>query len=87
MQAADVEFGMPRSVRTTVSLPEDQYRELSRIAKDQHVSTAWVVRDALRSYFAERYPLLEPGVSRKRDAVGIGRILKKKRLSANGKEK
>lgn len=70
---------MPNSVRTTVSLPKDQYREVARIAKDQHVSTAWVIRDALRSYIAARYPLLE-SASSNRDVIGIGAIAKRKKL-------
>jgi hypothetical protein len=48
---------MPKSVRTTISLPTDQYKELVKIAKDQRVSTAWIFREAVRSYLASRYPL------------------------------
>lgn len=50
---------MGRSVRTTFSLPAEQHSELLRIADDSHVSTAWVVREAVRIYLAERYPLLQ----------------------------
>lgn len=41
---------MARSVRTTVSVPEELYAALARAAKSSHVSTAWVIRDALRQY-------------------------------------
>jgi predicted transcriptional regulator len=71
---------MPKSVRTTISLPMDQYRELTRIASEQHVSTAWVMRDALRAYIASRYPLLEQGMSGERDGGHIARNSKKKKL-------
>lgn len=50
---------MGKSVRTTCSLPAEQHGELLRIAEDCHVSTAWVVREAVRLYLAERYPLLQ----------------------------
>lgn len=48
-----------RTVRASVSFPEDQYIELERIASQQCVSLAWVVRDAVQSYLANRWPLLE----------------------------
>ncbi|EKS9885722.1 CopG family transcriptional regulator [Burkholderia pyrrocinia] len=49
---------MAKSVRTTVSLPAEQLTELEKIARDSHVSTSWVVREAVRQYLAGRYPLL-----------------------------
>jgi len=48
-----------RIVRASVSFPEDQYAELERIALDQRVSLAWVVREAVQSYLVTRWPLLE----------------------------
>jgi hypothetical protein len=42
-----------------VSFPEDQYAELERIAQDQRVSLAWVVREAVQTYLVQRWPLLE----------------------------
>lgn len=48
-----------RTVRASVSFPEDQYAELERIALDQRVSLAWVVREAVQSYLVKRWPLLE----------------------------
>jgi hypothetical protein len=48
-----------RTVRASVSFPEDQYAVLERIALDQRVSLAWVVREAVQFYLAERWPLLK----------------------------
>lgn len=45
-----------RTVRASVSLPEDQYAELERIAEQQRVSVAWVVREAVQSYLISRWP-------------------------------
>jgi metal-responsive CopG/Arc/MetJ family transcriptional regulator len=45
-------------VRASISLPEAQYVELERIAKSQRVSLAWVVREAVRDYLANRWPLI-----------------------------
>jgi hypothetical protein len=47
-----------RTVRASVSFPEDQYAELERIAQNQRVSLAWVVREAVQSYLVTRWPLL-----------------------------
>jgi metal-responsive CopG/Arc/MetJ family transcriptional regulator len=54
-------FTLPaeRTVRASVSFPEDQYAELERIAQSQRVSLAWVVREAVQSYLVTRWPLLE----------------------------
>lgn len=46
-----------RTVRASVSFPEDQYAELERIAQDQRVSLAWVVREAVQTYLVQRRPL------------------------------
>lgn len=48
-----------RTVRASVSFPEDQYTELERIAQEQRVSLAWVVREAVQSYLVTKWPLLE----------------------------
>lgn len=37
-------------VQTTFSLPAEEQGELLRIAEDSHVSTAWVVWEAVRLY-------------------------------------
>ncbi len=46
------------TVRASVSFPEDQYAELERIANQQRVSLAWVVREAVQNYLVTRWPLL-----------------------------
>lgn len=50
-----------RTVRASVSFSQQDYRDLERIAKDQRVSLAWVVRDAVQHYIKSRWPLLEAG--------------------------
>ncbi|MGP1676786.1 MAG: CopG family transcriptional regulator [Burkholderiales bacterium] len=47
-----------RTIRASVSFPEDQYSELERIADQQRVSLAWVVREAVQAYLVTRWPLL-----------------------------
>ena len=47
------------TVRASISFPKNQYAELARIAQQQRVSLAWVVRDAVQTYLATRWPLLE----------------------------
>jgi len=46
-----------QSVRASVSLPAEDYAELEAIARDQRVSLAWVVRDAVTRYLDGRRPL------------------------------
>ena len=45
---------MAKSIRTTVSVPEELYAALAKAAESRHVSTAWVIRDALRLYLGEQ---------------------------------
>ena len=45
-------------VRTTVSIPTKHYSQLEELARQNKVSIAWVVRDAIDRYLAERAPLL-----------------------------
>ncbi|MCS6497139.1 MULTISPECIES: ribbon-helix-helix domain-containing protein [pseudomallei group] len=45
---------MAKSVRTTVSVPAELYADLAKAAESSHVSTAWVIREALRLYLGER---------------------------------
>jgi predicted DNA-binding ribbon-helix-helix protein len=47
-----------KSARTSVTFPVELYETLERIARDQKVSVAWVVRDAAEKYVDERWPLL-----------------------------
>jgi metal-responsive CopG/Arc/MetJ family transcriptional regulator len=43
-----------KSIRTTVSIPANLYSDLAKAAESSHVSTAWVIREALRVYFGGR---------------------------------
>jgi metal-responsive CopG/Arc/MetJ family transcriptional regulator len=46
-----------RTVRASVSFPEDQYAELELIARQHRVSLAWVVREAVQTYLVARQPV------------------------------
>ncbi len=46
------------TVRTTVSLPQDDYSELEVMAEQKKVSVAWVVRRAIEEYLQRQSPLL-----------------------------
>ncbi len=48
----------PKRVRTSVTVPIEDYRELERLAQQKKVSVAWIVRDAVDQYLAGRRPLL-----------------------------
>lgn len=50
-----------RSVRASISFPEEQYTVLEMIAAEHRVSLAWVVRDAVDVYLKARWPLFVPG--------------------------
>ena len=52
-----------RSVRASISFPEEQYSVLEKIAAEHRVSLAWVVRDAVDGYLKARWPLLAQGGS------------------------
>ena len=43
--------------RASVTFPADLYAELERIAEENKVSVAWVVRDAVEKYVEAQYPL------------------------------
>jgi predicted DNA-binding ribbon-helix-helix protein len=47
-----------KSVRASVTLSIERYRELEMIAGEKKVSVAWVVREALDRYVTDRWPLL-----------------------------
>lgn len=51
----------PKTARASVSFPREIYESLEQIAQEKKVSVAWVVRDAVEKYVAERCPLLERG--------------------------
>ena len=46
------------AVRASISFPTELYETLEIIAKGKKVSLAWVVRDAVESYVADKWPLL-----------------------------
>lgn len=50
-----------KTVRASISFPEEQYQVLERIAAENKVSLAWVVRDAIDGYLKSRWPLLPQG--------------------------
>jgi len=45
------------SVRTTVSIPAEDYAELEDLAERKKVSVAWVVREAVAQYLQSESPL------------------------------
>jgi predicted DNA-binding protein len=45
------------SVRASISFPAEAYNSLDEIAKQKKVSLAWVVREAVEKYLAEKWPL------------------------------
>lgn len=54
-----------RTVRASISFPEEQYQVLERIAAENKVSLAWVVRDAIDGYLKSKWPLLPQGTDAK----------------------
>lgn len=57
MPSAAKETKPKASVRTTVSVPADDYAELEQIAKRKKVSVAWVVRDCIDRFLRTEAPL------------------------------
>jgi hypothetical protein len=49
--------------RLSVSLTDDQYRHLTEIARKNHVSIAWVVREAIERLLKDDAPLFHIGNS------------------------
>jgi len=45
------------AVRSSISFPPEIYTSLEGIAKEKKVSLAWVVREAVEKYLAEKWPL------------------------------
>jgi predicted transcriptional regulator len=43
--------------RVSVSLPPEVHSTLEQIAQEKKVSVAWVVRDAVDKYLADKWPL------------------------------
>lgn len=51
-----------RTVRASICFPEEHYQVLERIAAENKVSLAWVVRDAINGYLKSRWSLLPQGI-------------------------
>jgi len=47
----------PCSLRASVSFPPETYRTIEDIAKQNKVSVAWVIRDAVEEYVSDQWPL------------------------------
>lgn len=61
-QAKRKEIGAhERTVRASISFSEEQYQVLEKIATENKVSIAWVVRDAIDDYLKFKWPLLTQG--------------------------
>lgn len=45
------------AVRASISFPTSVYENLEIIAREKKVSLAWVVRDAVERYLADKWPL------------------------------
>jgi metal-responsive CopG/Arc/MetJ family transcriptional regulator len=58
------------SIRASISFPTDVYNSLDEIAKQKKVSLAWVVREAVEKYLADKWPLF--------GHAGVGEIGSKK---------
>jgi len=47
----------PRRIRASISFPPEMYKTLEGIAAEKKVSLAWVVREAVEKYMADKWPL------------------------------
>ena len=47
----------PSTVRLSVTLPADDYRELKRLSERNRVSVAWLVRNAVTEHLEAQAPL------------------------------
>ncbi len=43
----------------TISLPPEMIRKVERVRKAEHRTRSELIREALRAYFANRYPVVE----------------------------
>jgi predicted transcriptional regulator len=52
----------PTMTRASVSLSPEVYKTLEQIAQEKKVSVAWVIREAVDKYLADKWPLFaRPG--------------------------
>ena len=49
------------NIRASISVPEQQYSGLEKIAAENKVSLAWVIRDAIDGYLKSKRPVLPHG--------------------------
>ena len=49
--------GAESQPRASVTFPPEQYKILADVARRKKVSIAWVVRDAVDKYVADKWPL------------------------------
>lgn len=47
-----------KTLRASIGFPTALYVALEGLAKEKKVSVAWIVRDAVEQYVANRWPLL-----------------------------
>ena len=57
------------STRLSITLTQEQHREIKRVAKRKCVSRAWVVRDAVGQYLEAQAPLFSGRTSSSSDAA------------------
>ena len=66
VQSKRNEEGEPEhTVCAVISFPERQYQFMKKIAEENKVLLAWVVRDAIDSYMKSKWPLLPQRVDAK----------------------
>lgn len=51
-----------RTVRASISFPEEQYQVLERIVAENKPSLSWVVRNAINGYLKSMWPLHTQGI-------------------------
>ena len=54
MKAIDTDQDTNNSIRASISFPAKYYQEIERIAADNRVSVAWVVREAVIEYLSSK---------------------------------
>lgn len=52
-----------RTVRTSVTVSEGDYRDVESIAERKKVSVAWVIREAVEQYLSREFPLFRESES------------------------
>ena len=47
----------PKCIRTSVSVPAEDYKEIERLSQRKKVSVAWIIREAIEKYLNAESPL------------------------------